>query len=1142
MALLGLCAPGAAQAAPRGDLTVGAVAPRVTTIGAGQPFTVTVTVRNRGAGAVARTRTRLYLSRDAKLDARDVTLHTLATPALRRGRSSRRTVRVRTAASVAAGQYRLIACADQARRVRERSERNNCRVAARRLRVLAAAQAPPAPAPAPAPVPTAAPAPLPAAASPAPTPAATPPAAGTPVPTPAPATATTLRLHVGACRARLAVAVDPGPASVVEGDTISYTATVRNEPDGPCLTDENERTVAGRIDVVAAYPAGEAVADVAVWLERVDGGRRTVLPAAAGIELTGDRCPAPDCGSEAVQPIAGNVNLGAGGELELAGGDAAALPFELFPALGDEDVAALAGGTVELVAAVTLADGAVVLRRAPVTFADAPALDDITLSARIAGGEPTEIAVGPLVANDEIELPAGEHRTTEDDPNVVVSRFGARAAGGVTAEAAVVSTIVTHDPAAVPDVSVTAWPDAIQAGTAPEILVSASLRGAITGQPTVSAGGAILGTLSDDGTGGDLVAGDGLWSAVVTSAGALRVDATVDGAERSGTVTVDVLPAGAPTGPASASEAEPLAGGAAPIVPDRITVWTTAGSGYAAAAAAAMRVSGTVVGRIGPTSWEIAIAPVGSRAALDAILAAVAEAEDVVDAEAIHTGEPAGVVPNDPQYSRQAHLPQIGAESAWIVNRGQARTVIIAVLDTGVDADHPDLFTRLLRGTDIADRDDDPNDLCMGSAGHGTHVAGIAAAATNNGVGVAGVNWSAAVLPVKVFPTKGECLTSGTSVAAGIRYAVAHQARVINMSLAGGARERVVIEALDEARRNGVVVVAAAGNDNVSTEYYPAAYQRTEYYGAAIYRPDVIAVGNVTPGDVRYVHPNRDDDGSNYGPWVDLAAPGTNVRSTFAGGAYTERGGTSMAAPVVAGVVSLLLSQERLTPAEVRARLLATGVPLDQDVGPRVDAFEALFNGGFEAGLDTWENGGKARVIGRFGPIRPIHGKRMLALPTVYLPTSQPLDQAAVTKTIRVPAGLLENDRITISAAYNFLTEEYPEYIRPIGFPYTIEDNDRFEIAVRPVGGQRRVLRSIKVNDLFTRVTGIFSLGTAINDGDAVVGQSGWKRMSTTVPAATLGREFTLELSVEEVIPQRTTAAALHFFESLALVDDVRLR
>jgi type VII secretion-associated serine protease mycosin len=266
--------------------------------------------------------------------------------------------------------------------------------------------------------------------------------------------------------------------------------------------------------------------------------------------------------------------------------------------------------------------------------------------------------------------------------------------------------------------------------------------------------------------------------------------------------------------------------------------------------------------------------------------------------------------PNDPQYAAgQRYLETMRLPEAWDVTKG-AETVDIAVLDTGVDLSHPDLAARLTTGFDFVNNDPDPAD----DQGHGTMVAGVAAAEAGNGRGIAGAAWMARIMPVKVLDSAGE--GSDATISAGVVWAADHGAEVINLSLGGPPDAEILRAAVAYAISKGSVVVAAAGNDGSMGPTYPAAY------------PGVVAVGGTDPegGLTEF---------STHGDWVDVAAPAWNVSSTALTRGGEERygvaSGTSFAAPLVSGVAALLrVRHADWTPAQVRDRLTATAADRGQ--------------------------------------------------------------------------------------------------------------------------------------------------------------------------------------------------------------------
>jgi subtilisin family serine protease len=272
--------------------------------------------------------------------------------------------------------------------------------------------------------------------------------------------------------------------------------------------------------------------------------------------------------------------------------------------------------------------------------------------------------------------------------------------------------------------------------------------------------------------------------------------------------------------------------------------------------------------------------------------------------------------PNDPMYSQQWHLPQIKAPQAWDVQKGDS-TVIIAILDTGVDYDHVDLtanvwtnaaeangspgvdddgngFVDDIHGWDFGDEDADPNDQPSGtpSRGHGTGCAGLACAVTSNGIGVAGVSWNCRFMAIKISQdNSGDISSEGPYQ--GIIYAVDNGADIISNSWGGDEYSKWEQEVIDYAYSKGAVIVCAACNANSETVFYPASYRHT------------ISIAAVGPNDVKTYY-------SNYGPWIDLCAPSADgvswLLTTYPDNQYQNFGGTSGATPVASGVFGLVKS------------------------------------------------------------------------------------------------------------------------------------------------------------------------------------------------------------------------------------------
>lgn len=284
-------------------------------------------------------------------------------------------------------------------------------------------------------------------------------------------------------------------------------------------------------------------------------------------------------------------------------------------------------------------------------------------------------------------------------------------------------------------------------------------------------------------------------------------------------------------------------------------------------------------------------------------------------------------IPNDPLYAsaQSSYLSRLQVEEVWDITIGRP-DVIVAVLDTGVEMNHPDLaagiwtnpgeipdngldddgngFVDDVHGWDFADEDNDPSDDYW----HGTHVAGIIAARIHNTVGIAGMAGGATVMPVDVF--RGGIGTYADLIQA-IVYAADNGANVINMSLGALSYSRGEEVAVDYAWRRGAVLIAAAGNNGNDAWHYPAAHAH------------VIGVAATDSYDRRASF-------SSFGPFVAVSAPGVEVMSSILGGRYGRGSGTSMAAPHVSGLAALILSRNpTLTNEQVRAIIESTADDLD---------------------------------------------------------------------------------------------------------------------------------------------------------------------------------------------------------------------
>ena len=332
-------------------------------------------------------------------------------------------------------------------------------------------------------------------------------------------------------------------------------------------------------------------------------------------------------------------------------------------------------------------------------------------------------------------------------------------------------------------------------------------------------------------------------------------------------------------------------------------------------AAQASRSSATGLERVYRLQWT-------STVPVKHAVAALAADAAVEYAEPDYIARPARV-PNDPEYSSQWALARINAPAAWDATAGDP-SVTIAFVDSGVDLTHPDFAGRLWVNDDPPNGVDDDlngkvddlngwnvfansNDISDPN-GHGSEVGGVAGAATDNSAGVAGMCWNCRLMFVNAM--QASFVANYSDVAAAVQYAASNGAQVINLSLGGYADSAVLRDAVREAAITALLV-GGAGNDDSGAPFYPAAY------------PEVMAVAATDNTDQKAVF-------SNYGAWVDVSAPGKDIRTTTVGGGYATGGGTSLAAPFVSGLAGLIRSQQPAwTPEQVRWQILNTAVNID---------------------------------------------------------------------------------------------------------------------------------------------------------------------------------------------------------------------
>lgn len=331
--------------------------------------------------------------------------------------------------------------------------------------------------------------------------------------------------------------------------------------------------------------------------------------------------------------------------------------------------------------------------------------------------------------------------------------------------------------------------------------------------------------------------------------------------------------------------------------------------------------------------------------------------------------------PNDLD-ANQWSLIKIGAQLAWNISQG-SQNIVVAVVDNAVSSTHEDLVSNLWvntgevanngldddlngytddrNGYDVADKDGNtnpPSGITSGDAwNHGTHCSGIVAATTNNNKGIASIGFNTRVMALKCTRSSASAGNQLSNTMDGITYAIRNNSDVISMSF--GSEGSAVTEQvlLNSALNKGIVLVAAAGNDNTNSPFYPASYN------------GVISVGATDQTDQKASF-------SNYGPMVDVMAPGVSILSTVASSntAYASYSGTSMACPLVAGLSALVLAANpSFTPAQVEARLksscdnisLLNPTFTGQLGAGRVNAFKAL---GGTVGITEPENDNTIQV------------------------------------------------------------------------------------------------------------------------------------------------------------------------------------
>lgn len=241
-------------------------------------------------------------------------------------------------------------------------------------------------------------------------------------------------------------------------------------------------------------------------------------------------------------------------------------------------------------------------------------------------------------------------------------------------------------------------------------------------------------------------------------------------------------------------------------------------------------------------------------------------------------------IPNDPGYTSQYHLGKLKAPEAWDITKGNV-SITVAIVDDAVEINHPDLAANVVPGWDVVDNDNNPTPPSL-SYDHGTHVAGIVGAVSDNGIGIASIGLNKAkIMGIRASNSPGY-ITHGFE---GVTWAATNGAKIINMSWGGTGYSLTGQQVMNDAANLGAILVAAAGNSSTNGLHYPSGYN------------NVVAVASTTSTDALSYF-------SNYGTWVDICAPGSSIYSTVPFGSYDTYSGTSMASPLTAGALAFIWS------------------------------------------------------------------------------------------------------------------------------------------------------------------------------------------------------------------------------------------
>jgi hypothetical protein len=508
-----------------------------------------------------------------------------------------------------------------------------------------------------------------------------------------------------------------------------------------------------------------------------------------------------------------------------------------------------------------------------------------------------------------------------------------------------------------------------------------------------------LGPLHDDGLNGDLIANNFVYSGTFSVQGNqvgklfYRAKALIPGIGEiiSEPYIFEVTPFRVGSQPSNLEKPIKLPNNTVEVVADEVLVFFAKEATNNDIATIAASINGTVLGYLPQLGvYQIRLKNGGTPQVLDAAISQLSKNTLVVQATPNSILYATGF-PNDQYLKDQWAIPRIRADETALIARGQEG---IAILDSGIDAYHPELMGKVKPVWDFISGDDSPDHE---GNDHGTHVAGIAGAKSNNTIGITGIAWYSQLLDIRVINYRGRM--TELSGAEGIQKAANLGVKIINCSWGGNIfnwdpNAEDMLDIISRyAIKKGSLIVAAAGNDNIDIDIIP-------FFPASF--PGVMAIGATNDSDNRH-------ETSNSGNSISLAAPGQDILSTIIQSRLAKKSGTSMAAPHVSGAAAVLWSlHPKWTATEIRERLENTAKPLkgEQLGAGRLDLFEAVFNGSFEIGNEGWvdpEN--KIQIVENWNGISASDRKKFAVFPPFGFGTSN-LQLIIASREINIPPGI----------------------------------------------------------------------------------------------------------------------------------------